>query len=142
MFKNCISLTSLDLSNFDTSSLKYADLMFSGCEKLETINQHFTSESLESSTFMFSMCKKLKSLDLSGFKGEKITSIFSMFSSCFELRYLDLSNFDCRSIQNYIYAFYGLPKNGTLKYNSDIFNSTFLSKFPKNWIKIDVKKQD
>ena len=38
MLYNCLSLTSLDLSNFDTSQLIDLDRMFSNCYNLEYIN--------------------------------------------------------------------------------------------------------
>ena len=38
MFYNCYSLTSLDLSSFDTSLVKDMDEMFRNCQKLEYIN--------------------------------------------------------------------------------------------------------
>ena len=37
MFYNCSSLTSIDLSNWNTSNVKYTDFMFYNCLKLETI---------------------------------------------------------------------------------------------------------
>ena len=37
MFYNCSSLTSLDLSGFDTSNVKYMDSMFSNCSKLSNL---------------------------------------------------------------------------------------------------------
>ena len=38
MFYNCIQLTSLDLSNFQTSKVTAMENMFYGCSKLEYIN--------------------------------------------------------------------------------------------------------
>ena len=37
MFQACTNLTELDLTNFDTRSLKYVKNMFRGCTKLTTI---------------------------------------------------------------------------------------------------------
>ena len=48
MFYNCNSLTSLDLSNFDTSLVESMQWMFKECEKLEYINmKNFTETNLE-----------------------------------------------------------------------------------------------
>ena len=44
MFSNCKNLTSLDLSSFDTSSVMRIEYMFYGCEKLEFVN--FTNANL------------------------------------------------------------------------------------------------
>ena len=38
IFYGCSSLTSLDLSNFDTTSVANTDYMFSNCNKLKFIN--------------------------------------------------------------------------------------------------------
>ena len=38
MFYNCKNLISLDLSSFDTTSVTHIQFMFSGCEKLEFVN--------------------------------------------------------------------------------------------------------
>ena len=47
MFDNCISLTSLDLSHFNTSQVTYISDMFSNCKNLEYINLYnFTGEKL------------------------------------------------------------------------------------------------
>jgi surface protein len=44
MFENCTELTSLDLSNFETSSLSILHYMFSGCKQLEYINLYLYNE--------------------------------------------------------------------------------------------------
>jgi len=54
MFKNCYSLISLDLSNFDIYNLEEMEGIFSGCLKLTSIN-------------------------LSGFKKNKISVLYNMF---------------------------------------------------------------
>ena len=38
VFLNCKSLTSINLSNFDTSNVTWITNMFNGCSKLEYIN--------------------------------------------------------------------------------------------------------
>ena len=54
MFYNCISLTSLDLSNFQTSKVNAMENMFYGCSKLEYINmKNFDEGVLNSYNDMF-----------------------------------------------------------------------------------------
>ena len=38
MFGNCCLLTTLDLSNFDTSSVEYFDGMFDSCKSLTSLD--------------------------------------------------------------------------------------------------------
>lgn len=63
MFFNCTSLTSLDLSSFDTSDITIADSLFCGCISLET-------------------------LDLSNFDMSKATNYADMFRDCDNLTHI------------------------------------------------------
>jgi surface protein len=44
LFYNCASLTSLNLSNFDTAQVTWIESMFEGCSSLEYINLIKASE--------------------------------------------------------------------------------------------------
>ena len=57
MFNNCYSITSLDLSNFDTTNVQYMNLMFNYCSKLSnlTLGTDWASNSSISS-FSLSSC--------------------------------------------------------------------------------------
>jgi surface protein len=68
MFYNCISLTTLDLSSFDTNSVESMENMFFGA-------------------------KSLKSLDLSNFVLTSINNMKKMFYNCTSLIFLNLKNF-------------------------------------------------
>ena len=61
LFDGCSGLTSLDVSNFDTSNV--TDM-----------------------SSMFSWCKGLQQLDLSGFNTSKVTNMSCMFNECDNLR--------------------------------------------------------
>ena len=62
MFKGCSSLTSLDLSNFDTKKVERMSDMFSGCSSLTTIyaSDKFVITEHSYGSNMFSGCTKLK----------------------------------------------------------------------------------
>lgn len=68
MFTGCISLKTIDLSSFDTSKTTDMSFMFSGCSALETIyaSSAFTTENVTKDSNMFSNCTKLKKIDMSG----------------------------------------------------------------------------
>lgn len=61
MFQNCESLTSLDLSSFNTAKVTNMNGMFELCSKLKTIyaSSLFTTDAVSSSTNMFYGCTSL-----------------------------------------------------------------------------------
>ena len=67
MFRKCSSLTSLDVSNWDTSNV--TDM-----------------------TYMFNSCQSLTSLDVSNFNTSKVTNMTEMFNNCSSLRKIKLIN--------------------------------------------------
>jgi len=86
MFYNCTSLTSLNLSNFDTDNVK--DM-----------------------TGMFYKCSSLSSLNLSNFNTDNVNNMSLMFLECSSLNSLDLSNFNTNNVSNLSVIFYKLNKN-------------------------------
>ncbi|MDY2696464.1 MAG: BspA family leucine-rich repeat surface protein, partial [Eubacteriales bacterium] len=61
MFKNCSKLTSLDLSNFDTSKVTDMSSMFFSCSDLTTIyvSSTWNAAKVRKSNSMFSGCSSL-----------------------------------------------------------------------------------
>ena len=98
MFKGCKSLTSVDLSNFNTTGFTdFAD-MFAGCESLRDAKLGGVDTSdAKYMDGMFRGCKSLASLDVSGFDTRNAKSMSSMFEGCSSLASLDLSSFDTSS---------------------------------------------
>ena len=143
MFYNCKSLKYLDVSNFNTISLFDTNNMFNGCSELTSIKINFIGEKLLVSFYMFKDCNKLTSIDLSSLVGENIKNIDSMFDSCNNLKFIDLSNFNTSSVKEINNTFKNIYPNGTLKYNSKKFNTTFiLDDYLRNWDFIDVSNSD
>jgi surface protein len=83
MFAYCSSLTSLDLSNFNTENVTWM-------------------------TSMFIHCSSLTSLDLTNYNTANVTRMDLMFYGCSSLTSLDLSHFDMSSVTNKSYMCYGL----------------------------------
>ena len=101
MFNNCHSLTSLDLSNFDTSAVTTMDGMFSSCHSLASLDlSNFDTSAVTNMSLMFFNCFSLTSLDISNFETSAVTNMDRMFSSCHSLTSLDLSNFDTSAVTN------------------------------------------
>ena len=90
MFGFCESLTSLDLSNFDTSNVTDMSLLFQ-------------------------YCRNLTSLDVSKFNTSNVQNMDSMFAHCSSLTSLDISNFDMSNVKTMEFMFYN---NTSLKEKS------------------------
>lgn len=101
MFRNCHSLTSLDLSGFNTSNVTKMEWMFSGCNSLTSLDlTSFNTSKVTNMGTMFYGCSSLKSLDLSGFNTSNVTSMGNMFSRCSSLTCIDISNFNTSNVTN------------------------------------------
>ena len=108
MFNCCTSLTSIDLSLFDTTKCTNFREMFSSCTSLTSIDLSlFDTTKCTDFRDMFSDCFSLTSIDLSNFNTEKATTLNGMFSSCRSLTSIDLSNFNTANVKNMGYMFYG-----------------------------------
>ena len=99
MFYKCSSLTSLDISNLDTSNVTNMVHMFNGCTSLTSLDlSNFNTSKVTNVRYMFKDCSKLTSLNLSNFNTSNVTDMGSMFYNCTNLSKLDISNFDTKSI--------------------------------------------
>jgi len=144
MFPGCSSLTSLDLSSFDTTTVTNMYSLVSGCARLQTIDlSSFNTENVTQMAEMFRDCKALVSLDLSNFDTSSATTMTSMFQSCSNLAYLDISSFDTSNVTNmndmFAYSYQlstvVLGKNFKFVGDSSYFNKTS----NHDWIRIDEK---
>ena len=108
MFAGLESLTTLDITNFNTANVTNMYHMFISCESLPEIifGPNFDTSKVTNMSGMFQNCRSLTTLDLSGFDTGNVTdmsSMFSMWNSSFEtdtgnLQKLDLSNFDTSKV--------------------------------------------
>ena len=107
MFCNCKSLSSIDLSNFNTQNVTNMQSMFSYCKSLSSLDlSNFNTQNVTNMEFMFYHCNSLSSLDLSNFNTQNVTNMEFMFYHCNSLSSLDLSNFNTQNIPNMQYMFY------------------------------------
>ena len=99
MFYNCYKLTSLDLSNFDTSNVTNMSSMFGSCSGLTELDlSSFDTSKVTNMEQMFDRCGSLTSLNLSSFNTSNVTDMSSMFYYCNGLTELDLSSFDTSKV--------------------------------------------
>ena len=98
-FNQCYELTSLDVSNFDTSAVTDMGGMFSGCSSLTSLDlSNFNTSAVTNMVYMFRECSHFTSLDVSSFDTSKVTSMYGMFERSNSLTTLDLSNFDTSAV--------------------------------------------
>ena len=107
MFSGCSLLTSIDMSNFDTSNVTEMSYMFYGCSSLEK-------------------------LDLSHFNTPNLVDMEHLFEYCCSLTYIDISNFNANHAK-YYNAFEGINDEGIIIFNSTIFPRELLDYIPNNW---------
>ena len=91
MFSGCSSLTSLDLSNFNTTNVESMGAMFFNCTKLSSLNvSSFDTSNVNNMYRLFSGCSSLTSLDLSNWDASNVdyNNANDMFKNCSELKTL------------------------------------------------------
>ena len=99
MFAGCTNLTSLDLSNFDTSQVTLMVAMFKDCSKFESLDlSNFDTSNVVEMSQMFKGCSGLKSIDLRNFDTSKVEYMYEMFAGCTGLTSLDLSHCDLSNV--------------------------------------------
>ena len=123
MFRECSSLTSLDLSDFTTANVTDMQSMFKDCYSLANLDlSDFTTANVTDMSEMFNGCRGLTSLNLSNFNTEKVTDMNSMFGGCPSLTSLDLSKFNTANVTNMSNMFGGCLSLTSLKFGEN-FNT-------------------
>ena len=93
-FEECWQVQSIDMSNGNAVNVENMDWMFKYCDELLSIDfTNFKTGSLKSMAGTFFHCGKLQYLELGSFKTNDVTSMYQLFTECFALKSLDLSNF-------------------------------------------------
>jgi surface protein len=121
MFSNCSSLTSLDLSNFNTSNVKNMESIFYNCSSLTSLDlSNFNTSNVKNMEFMFSSCSSLTNLDLSKFDTTKVTNMAWMFCECANLNTIYVSdNWSTVAVTSSTEMFFGCKKLvGEILYDS------------------------
>ncbi len=111
LFSGLSNLTSLDLTNFDTSNVTNMAGMLQNCYKLKSIDlSYFNTSKVTDMSYLFWSCKALERLDLSNFDTSKVTNMYGMFYDAESLVYLNVSSFDTSKVTNMASMFGNLYK--------------------------------
>ena len=101
MFCSMRNLTTLNLSNFNTSKVMNMYSMFYNMSSLTTLNlSNFDTSNVTDMTEMFRDMSSLTTLNLSNFNTSKVMSMYSMFFGMSNIITLDLSNFDTSRVED------------------------------------------
>ena len=111
MFSGCDKLTSIDLSGLNASSVTDMNSMFSSCDSIKSIDLlGMDTSSVTNMSRMFYYCISLSSIDLSGLNTSKVTDMSYMFSECRGLESIDFSGLDTSKVTNMSYIFRSCEK--------------------------------
>ena len=132
MFSSCPSLTSLDVSGWNTASVTNMNNMFSSCPSLTSLDvSDWNTASVTNMSGMFQNCYSLTSLDVSGWNTASVTNMSGMFSACYSLTSLDVSDWNTASVTSmnsmfyYCYSLTSLDVSGFSTASVTSMNSMF-----------------
>ena len=112
MFYGCKSLQSLDIGSFDTAGVTNMSLMFSNCEKITSLSfgENFDTSKVDTMSGMFSGCTSLSTLNIERFDTSNVTGMSGMFSGCSSLSSIDISGFNTTNVTTMNGMFSGCKK--------------------------------
>ena len=120
MFRRCVNITEIDVSNFDTSEVIDMTSMFVYCSSLTSINlTNFDTSNVKDMGFMFDGCSSLTSLDLSSFDTSQVTRMKEMFYNCKNLEYINMINFSDINLKEFPDIFKDTPDNIVILINQE-----------------------
>ena len=139
-------LTSLDISNFDTSNVTNMRHMFSGVKRIDNLDlSHFNTSKVTDMSYMFSSMISLVSLDISKFNTSKVKNMYLMFGLGFsgdaydKLEKIYVNNdFNTTNLTDFSYMFFGRKKlrGGAGSHLADPSTAN------KSWLRIDDPTND
>ena len=129
MFAGCSSLKTLDLSDWDTTSVTSMSRMFYGCSSLSTLDiSGWDTSSVINMYGVFYLCENLSSLDVSEWDTSSVTDMSHMFYLCENLSSLDVSEWDTSSVTDMSYMFCDCSKLTSLDVSGwDTYHVTKMS---------------
>ena len=125
MFSDCSSLTSVNMSGWNTSNVTNMSYMFNGCSSMPSLDfvKSFDTSKVTSFQSMFCGCSSVKSFDLAGWNTANVTDMSDMFQST-GVTSLDFSNWgwNTSNVTNMSYMFDDCPSLTSLDVSS--FNTS------------------
>ena len=147
MFYAMSSLTTLNLSSFDTSKVTNMSNMFAHMRHLTALNlSNFNTSQVTDMGYMFEDMSNLTTLNLSSFDTSKVTNMGAMFEGMSGLTTLNLSNFDTSQVTDMGYMFSGMSNLTTLDLShfntSQVANMEYMFAGMSNLTTLDLSNFD
>ena len=99
VFYDCIELTQLDLSNWDTRNVQYMICTFDGCTKLTEINcSRWNTSKVYNMQLAFYNCKSLQTIPVRDWDTRGLCYMDKAFANCESLTNLDVSKWDTSKV--------------------------------------------
>lgn len=115
VFYDCIELTQLDLSNWDTRNVRYMIGTFDGCTKLTEINcSRWNTSKVYNMQLAFYNCKSLQTIPVRDWDTRGLCYMDKAFANCESLTNLDVSKWDTSNIVELTNTFYRCSSLKTL----------------------------
>ena len=136
MFRECSSLTDLDLSSVDISKATDLSFMFYQCSNLQNLTlPNSNAESATNISNMFHSCKRLIEIDMSKFNSANITDMSGLCNGCTHLKKINLSNFNTDKLTNSSTMFGSCSALQTVIINSqNVFKMTNTNMFSSSGV--------
>ena len=142
MFYGCKSLVKADISNLKIQNVQDMSWMFYFCSSLEEVNcSNLKTSNATNMEYMFSWCSSLKGLNLSNFDTKNVTNMESMFADCSSLSYLNIMNFDISKVNNMKYMFEGCKSLNNLVISDFIIDNKTETNFMFSNCQIETKNK-
>ena len=123
-----LSITSIDLSEFDTSLVTNMGSMFIGYKGTSLNVSNFDTSNVTNMGNMFEACENIKTIDVSSFNTSKVVKMNDMFYYCTGLEnIIGLENFNTSLVDDMGSMFYGNMKLKSLDLSS--FDTSHVTKF-------------
>ena len=106
MFDGDENLITVKVDNWDLSKMTTVSGMFQGCYELANLDvSKWNTSNVTNMSWMFNGCKKLSNLDVSNWHTDKVTDMSAMFQNCYVLDNLDVSNWDTSNVTSMAWMF-------------------------------------
>ena len=141
VFNNCSSLLSVKIESWDVSNVVDLADLFSGCSSITELDlSSWDTSKLTKLNGTFYNCYSLKSIDVSTWNTKNVVSMFNLFRACNKLTSVDLRNWDTSSCNDFTNVFYACNSVTEIRIPKfEVHDSvTFGVAFPSYLEKIDL----
>ena len=147
LFYECDALTQLDLSNWDTSNIRYMISTFNGCTNLTELNcSTWNTGKVYNLQLAFLNCKSLETIPVRDWDTRSLIYMDKAFSYCTSLTNLDVSKWDTSKVVEMTSVFYQCSSLKTLDVSkwktSNVIRADSLFGVCEKLASLDVSKWD